>query len=202
MLERIGGDKILKTIIELFMSHPSSEKSLSSPEDYAAVGFMKIIGTLLATQSFSHGFVKFLFRECLFPEGNNRSHQLRSSNSRKQAYELIYRMCRLDGRQLDELFDSGFKGVYKAMSNVKVSYYYKEVRSEWGYAGIRNLGCICYMISMLQQFFMTKPFRSMLLMADDGVPESLAKNGGREIDDNLLHQLQHMFANLELTERQ
>lgn len=56
------------------------------------------------------------------------------------------------------------------MPEIKISYYFKEVRSEWGYAGIRNLGCICYMISMLQQFYTTKPFRSLLLMAQDGEP--------------------------------
>lgn len=76
----------------------------------------------------------------------------------------------MDIRHLDELFEAGFKKIYKSVSHVKVtSYYYKEYRSEYGYAGIHNLGCICYMIAMLQQFFLTKPFRYLLLMADDGV---------------------------------
>ncbi len=51
------------------------------------------------------------------------------------------------------------------------SYYYdsyNESRSELGYAGIRNLGCICYMIAMLQQLYMTVPFRNLILIADDG----------------------------------
>lgn len=52
------------------------------------------------------------------------------------------------------------------------------------------------MISMLQQFFLTRPFRYLLLMADDGVEEQIVKHAGREIDDNLFHQLQCMFANL------
>ena len=95
------------------------------------------------------------------------------------------------------------------MSTQKVqtySYYYyntyNEIRSVFGYAGIRNLGCICYMIAMIQQFYMTKPFRYLLLMANDQQPEVLVKRGLKEIDDNLLHQFQSMFANLELTERQ
>lgn len=78
-------------------------------------------------------------------------------------------------------------------------YSYNEARSEIGYAGIRNLGCICYMIAMLQQLFMTQSFRSLVLMTDDGQPECLVKRGGKEIDDNIFHQLQIMFANLELT---
>jgi ubiquitin C-terminal hydrolase len=68
---------------------------------------------------------------------------------------------------------AGFKDVYKKMSPKKkiepFSFYYSfnESRSEVGYAGIRNLGCICYMISMLQQLYMTVPFRNLILMAND-----------------------------------
>lgn len=58
------------------------------------------------------------------------------------------------------------------------------------------------MISMLQQLFMTQSFRSLVLMADDGQPQCLAKRAGKEIDDNIFHQLQTMFANLQLTEKQ
>ena len=74
--------------------------------------------------------------------------------------------------------------------------YYNDVRAECGYAGIRNLGCICYMIAMIQQFYMTRPLRYLMLMADDKEPECLAKKGTKEIDDNVLHQFQTMFANL------
>ena len=84
------------------------------------------------------------------------------------------------------MFAAGFKGIYKKMSANKSSSYsfsyfysYNEARSELGYAGIRNLGCICYMISMLQQLFMTQSFRSLILMADDGQPECLAKKGSK-----------------------
>lgn len=52
------------------------------------------------------------------------------------------------------------------------------------------------MISMLQQLFMTKSFRYLILMADDKEPENLVKRGTKEIDDNIFHQLKNMFANL------
>ena len=175
---------------------------MSSAEDHVAIGFMNLIGTLLTGDYLPKGFVGYLFNECLFPQHGDKSHELKSTNSRKVAYELIFRLCQTDASQLDELFQAGFKKIYKSISHVKLSYYYKEFRSEYGYAGIHNLGCICYMIAMLQQFFLTKPFRSLVLMADDGVEENLVKHASREIDDNLFHQLQTMFANLELTERQ
>lgn len=58
------------------------------------------------------------------------------------------------------------------------------------------------MISMLQQLYMTAPFRNLILMADDGEPECLTKKGTKEIDDNLFHQLKTMFGYLLLTEKQ
>ena len=46
------------------------------------------------------------------------------------------------------------------------------------HCGIVNLGCICYMISMLQQFFMVPQFRYQLLRAVDESPESLVEYKG------------------------
>lgn len=43
------------------------------------------------------------------------------------------------------------------------------------YVGIRNLGCICYMNSMLQQFFMVPCFRYNMLCVDDEEPEKLVE---------------------------
>ena len=60
------------------------------------------------------------------------------------------------------------------------------------------------MNAMLQQFFMCTTFRYAMLMTDDKQPESLAKPKNKTdlVDDNVLHQLQKMFAFLELTDRQ
>ena len=87
----------------------------------------------------------------------------------------------------------------KSYDSFSYYYSYNEARSELGYAGIRNLGCICYMISMLQQFYMTVPFRHLVLMTEDGEPECLVKKGNKEVDDNIYHQFRDMFAHLLLT---
>ena len=70
------------------------------------------------------------------------------------------------------------------------------------YVGIRNLGCICYMNSMLQQFFMVPCFRYNMLCVNDNQPLNMVKYKGEEYDDNTLHQLQKLFAHLELSNRQ
>lgn len=61
-----------------------------------------------------------------------------------------------------------------------------------GYVGIRNLGCICYMNAMMQQFYMTPEFRYSMLRADDGEKENIVTykdNYGYEfrLDDNPIH---------------
>jgi ubiquitin carboxyl-terminal hydrolase 34 len=69
------------------------------------------------------------------------------------------------------------------------------------YVGIRNLGCICYMNSMLQQLYHVPAFRYQLLRADDGFPPDMQEYKGTMIDDNLLHQLHRLFGYLELSDR-
>ena len=69
------------------------------------------------------------------------------------------------------------------------------------YVGLRNLGCICYMNAMMQQFFMIPPFRYNLLCVDDQIPDDYQEYKGMKIDDNVLHQLQKLMAHLELSER-
>jgi len=49
---------------------------------------------------------------------------------------------------------------------------------------------------------MIPAFRYNLLCVDDKKPEDLQEYKGFKIDDNVLHQLQKMMANLELSERQ
>lgn len=204
---------LTRSMIALFLAHRSTETGLNSPPDQVAQGFLRILRKLLDPSTVQEHLplVRFLFQQSLFPEsGQNK---LKNGRSRKEAYELLYEICAVGENSpgLRELFGAGFKNVYKKMSASKATssygfssyfYSYNEARSELGYAGIRNLGCICYMIAMLQQLFMTQSFRSLLLMAEDGAAPCLARKGGKEVDDNLLHQLQNMFANLELTERQ
>ena len=66
-------------------------------------------------------------------------------------------------------------------------------RSETGFVGIKNLGCTCYMNSILQQLFMLPTFREGVL--------SVAVNPEHPEDD-LLNQFQTVFASLQESDKQ
>jgi len=68
-----------------------------------------------------------------------------------------------------------------------------------GYVGLKNLGCICYMNAMLQQFFMVPTLRYLFLQAKDNIPEVVNSD---DVVDNVLYQVQEMFSYLSLSKRE
>lgn len=75
-------------------------------------------------------------------------------------------------------------------------------RSTTGYAGLKNLGNICYMNSMIQQLYMNKTFRYLIMRIDDKKePQWTLDSKERMVDDNFLHQVQRIFGYLENTTR-
>lgn len=66
-------------------------------------------------------------------------------------------------------------------------------KSRTGYVGLKNLGCICYMNSTMQQFFHVERFREGLL-AFEVDPEE-------EKEESLMYQLQSLFAHLQETDK-
>jgi len=75
------------------------------------------------------------------------------------------------------------------------------VERSQSYVGLKNLGCICYMNSMMQQFFMIPNLRYNLLCTDDGKEADMKEYKNELHDDNMFHQMQRLMAHLELSER-
>ena len=73
------------------------------------------------------------------------------------------------------------------------------MRSSTGHVGIRNLGCTCYMNSLMQQLYCMPALRRGLLAAPHLDKESLSTQGKA---DNLLYQLQRMFCHLSDSARE
>ena len=66
-----------------------------------------------------------------------------------------------------------------------------------GHVGLKNLGCICYMNSILQQVYMVPTFRYAIMGVDDA-----KKNDQENSDDDSLNQLQIMYTYLTLSEKE
>ena len=74
----------------------------------------------------------------------------------------------------------------------------------FGYVGLKNIGCICYMNSILQQMYMVPSFRYAIMACDDKKspnPQTSFFNNNL-YDDNLLHQLQKMYTFLTYSEKE
>ena len=130
----------------------------------------------------------------------------KSRDARSIAYKLLITLCKGHSANLLILLDSIKElmvAIFKSRTNQAWNYSpSSDTRSFHGYVGIKNLGCICYMNAMLQQFFMTPTFRYAVLAADDKKePNLVAKENKFIADDNVLHQLQQMFGSLELSDR-
>jgi ubiquitin C-terminal hydrolase len=69
------------------------------------------------------------------------------------------------------------------------------------YVGLYNLGCICYMNSMLQQFYMTDELRNAILSVQLPADLPLVEVKGKKHVENVLYQLQRMFSYLNLSDR-
>lgn len=126
-----------------------------------------------------------------------------NTKSRKAAFRLLLGLLRRNNT-LMEFFLTGCLGpLSEKLHKPKVWDYAPPNQSKnlQEFVGLRNLGCICYMNSILQQFFNIPAFRYNLLAVDDGANPDLQPFKGEQVDDNLLHQLQKLMSNLELSER-
>ena len=67
---------------------------------------------------------------------------------------------------------------------------------KFGHVGLKNLGCICYMNSIMQQMYMVPTFRYAIMSADDHKEPQDPSDYMEINDDNLLQKLQKMYTYL------
>lgn len=204
-------------LIKEFLSLPTFEIS-PSDNDYYLQGLLQMFDCLIYANSETRvqllanpEFVNYLFDACLFekPTGLEPSETIlppkcKSLDSRKAAFGLLNLLIseEMAHPKILEIVDKMRKLLGSAYwrtnsyNDWNISSMYLE-KSNTGYVGLKNLGCTCYMNSLLQQFFMIPEFREAIL----AVPP---KSPGNNTDDseNILYQFQLILAALKNSHKQ
>jgi len=161
----------------------------ASDEDVTLQGLLSLLRILLEKfPEFREGFPdkqkfqNYLIHDCLFHKetqahliaGKNKALPPKCKNAATREHCL---------RLLLEMFSTDVGSIAQSVRYLKrivqEKYWRTKRRLDWyisvvqqershtGYVGLKNLGCICYMNSILQQLFMIPSYRKAILEVDD-----------------------------------
>ena len=195
----------------------SKEVSYESKEDTGLSAILIFMEKLLKTDDYilkemtqleREKLAEYILKNCLFDISpgklNFKSIKCKSQKSRSAALELLKELTNDNTKTIIRLMASGFDALSTYCPSFGQGNSTSSInkKSSFGYVGIRNPGCVCYMNAMLQQFYCTPAFRYTILLGNDKKePEIATIKEGYQIDDNVFHQLQRMFAFLDHSER-
>lgn len=211
-LENIGDLEMLFFKVLSFLMDETDYNSLKDSDKTELItGYFNLLQRIISIDpdirealESKEGIISRIFSECLFNMSTDEQVRCTNTSTRKAAYEFLAEVCKNSVLNANVLLNNGLEQLSKNLPVINSWGYYTPrdtAKSNLGYVGIRNLQCICYMNAMLQQFYMTPAFRYAILAASDYKEEDIVEENGREIDDNLFHQLQKMFAFLDSSER-
>lgn len=163
-----------------------------------------IMTKVLFTQT-QNNSLKLMDQDYINPDKFDDSKTNRNSNIsiRKECYNFILAILKGKIHNFEKFFSVNLLESPKEEVKSKELNYKQTSSNSYkneGYVGLRNLSCICYMNSMLQQFFNVPTFRYLILQVNDHEPPQI--NTQNQVDDNFLHQVQRMFSFLDLSQRQ
>lgn len=122
---------------------------------------------------------------------SKKSGKKKAEKSRQEAFSLLIQLIQNSSFLMNRFLDQNLLPLIKTIKTPKGWLYVPPGTSNFErsqeYVGLKNLGCICYMNSMMQQFFMVPNFRYNLLCVDDGKEEELKEYRNEVIDDNMFH---------------
>ena len=189
-------DKLLKTINNDNFSNESSAGLLLIGAINTLNNLFNHNISLIEQIALEKGVLKEIFCNYLFPEKeNNDKAKCKTKSTREEAYELLLTLCKKNIKIQSVFFHDYIEGLLTKIQPI-TSWDYDpsdEGKSKHGYVGIKNLGCICYMISILQQFYMVPSFRYGILSI---------KSNPQEDEEDLIYQLRKLFSYLEASQRE
>jgi hypothetical protein len=183
-------------VLRMLMGYQSSESRQRQAVDNTLVGLLQTIRDLILyepdvlTQPQKSEVLQMIVEKCLFNRQSQQFtehvtakvdlHQLNqqsmnkchSDESREAAYTLFQALIgnNPNTQTLQELVGKYWAPAIMSLSQTKNQQFASKDqgnRSPLGFAGIRNLGCVCYMNAIIQQFYHVPAFRYCLLACDD-----------------------------------
>lgn len=145
---------------------------------------------------------KYILEECLFKfRSESGGSKCKSEHTRNSAFKLIATMLIRLPHCIPIFYIMG-------LTVLKTGYWRTRRSTDWnitnkvseksqtGYVGIENPGCICYMTSFFQQMYMIPSLRQAIFEAEDPRYSPATEH------NNLLYQLKTMFATLQHSEEE
>lgn len=197
----INFKELVTKLADHFLSLPPFESN-NKEQDYLLQGLLSFLELLLKKKTdlreelllkIKPELLKEILHSCLFEipisvfvSGKIPPPKCKSQESRRAAFQLlqvcISGMNEITLQAIEYLRKPLLKNFWRGNSSSDWHIVPLLVeRAKTGYVGLRNLGCTCYMNSLLQQFFMISDFRDTILSIEDENTGKVAKH------ENLLH---------------
>lgn len=143
------------TLVRTLKSHESSESLQRAGPDKLIVGLLTLLtkivvmrGDVRESLASKESLIEVIFNECLF--ACTKTVKCKSRESRSAAFTLINALCVDSAHNTQHLIEACLAPLAQQIPTIST---WNHVPSNDqrcnGYAGIKNLGCICYMIAML-----------------------------------------------------
>lgn len=200
-IEGFNEKEVLLKIVNRIKNRPIKER-IDQP-DQLLIGYLKISKSIFMWNDDlrnsigkTQGFVKYIFNTCLFetPKGSGRIEiqppKCKSQKSREEAYCLLIELAKTKDNYIEII--QNILPLLKNIERVSWGFSPDGTGKTCGYVGLRNPSSVCYMNSLLQQFYMIPKFRNSLFKVKIPSVEDMKKDD----NINLLYQLQLMFGYL------
>eukprot|EP01130_Rhizamoeba_saxonica_P002958 TRINITY_DN1299_c0_g2_i1.p1 TRINITY_DN1299_c0_g2~~TRINITY_DN1299_c0_g2_i1.p1 ORF type:complete len:2014 (+),score=509.93 TRINITY_DN1299_c0_g2_i1:1-6042(+) len=205
LLKYEGNNRVtlLQGFIHKLIATPVTETDDSEYEDKVLVGTILLITALVkqdpSLKERCLPLIEEVFRNCLFSppdvsnSGGKSLPKCKVVRSREAAFKLLAELARgspVNFRVLLSLLQDQIEDIDTGDAPVKNVR--KKSTKHYGYLGLKNQGCTCYMNSTIQQLYLIPEFRQALLTV---------KDNSEDLEDSMLFQLQTLFAHLQESEK-
>lgn len=189
------------SFFDVLKSRPA-ENSSKDP-DLILCGVLNVLNTVARKLNIkvSEDLIQLLLHTCLFEiptELNRSAPKCKHPITRREAFSLLKELCIHSPEALKSVLNylssQHQDPSWRSPRSADWNYHPRaNEKSETGYVGMKNLGCICYLISSLQQLFYVTQFRETLLRVN---------KKDEPLEDNLLYQLQYVYSALKYSDKQ